>query len=61
MYYGEDKVVLTPVEELSFETTHVCHQFIAHRLRECEKDIAKDRRWAFVVAFVYHLNNSRFA
>lgn len=42
--YGADTIFLTPVEELSFETTHVCHQFIAHHLRKCEKDIAKDIR-----------------
>ncbi|CAK1586256.1 unnamed protein product [Parnassius mnemosyne] len=44
-WHGEDTVRLPPVEELSFETKHVCEQFITHHLSRCEEAIAKDIRW----------------
>ncbi|XP_045495860.1 integral membrane protein GPR155 isoform X2 [Colias croceus] len=44
-WHGADIVVLPPVEELSFETRHVCDQFITHHLERCKDAIAKDTRW----------------
>ncbi|KAJ2944304.1 hypothetical protein O0L34_g18290 [Tuta absoluta] len=43
--HGADTVVLPPIEELSFETKHVCEQFITHHLDRCKEAIAKDTRW----------------
>ncbi|KAI5645450.1 membrane transport protein domain-containing protein [Phthorimaea operculella] len=43
--HGGDTVVLPPIEELSFETKHVCDQFITHHLDRCKEAIAKDTRW----------------
>ncbi|XP_013172456.1 PREDICTED: integral membrane protein GPR155 isoform X2 [Papilio xuthus] len=42
---GADTVKLPPVEELSFETKHVCEQFITHHLTHCQDAITKDIRW----------------
>ncbi|XP_013140248.1 PREDICTED: integral membrane protein GPR155 [Papilio polytes] len=42
---GADTVKLPPVEELSFETKHVCEQFITHHLARCQDAITKDIRW----------------
>ncbi|KAK6634676.1 hypothetical protein RUM43_012077 [Polyplax serrata] len=42
--YGAECIVLTPPEDLGFETTHVCQQFIAHHLHDCEGEIAKNKR-----------------
>nr|XP_034831203.1 integral membrane protein GPR155 isoform X2 [Maniola hyperantus] len=44
-WYGADTVVLPAVEDLSFETKHVCDQFITHHLDRCREAIAKDTRW----------------
>ncbi|CAK1556192.1 unnamed protein product [Leptosia nina] len=44
-WHGADTVVLPSVEELSFETKHVCDQFITHHLERCKEAIAKDTRW----------------
>ncbi|CAB3251441.1 unnamed protein product [Arctia plantaginis] len=44
-WYGGDAVVLPPIEDLSFETKHVCDQFITHHLERCREAIAKDTRW----------------
>ncbi|PZC84267.1 hypothetical protein B5X24_HaOG205462 [Helicoverpa armigera] len=44
-WYGGDTVVLPAVEDLSFETKHVCDQFITHHLERCREAIAKDTRW----------------
>ncbi|XP_023936739.1 integral membrane protein GPR155 isoform X2 [Bicyclus anynana] len=44
-WYGADTVVLPAVEDLSFETKHVCDQFIKHHLDRCKEAIAKDTRW----------------
>ncbi|XP_026731598.1 integral membrane protein GPR155 [Trichoplusia ni] len=44
-WYGGDTVVLPSVEDLSFETKHVCDQFITHHLERCKEAIAKDTRW----------------
>ncbi|XP_063363729.1 lysosomal cholesterol signaling protein [Cydia amplana] len=44
-WHGADTVVLPSVEDLSFETKHVCDQFIKHHLERCKEAIAKDTRW----------------
>ncbi|XP_028038980.1 integral membrane protein GPR155 isoform X1 [Bombyx mandarina] len=44
-WYGADTVILPPIEDLSFETKHVCDQFISHHLDRCRDAIAKDTRW----------------
>ncbi|CAH2039699.1 unnamed protein product, partial [Iphiclides podalirius] len=44
-WHGAETVVLPPIEELSFETKHVCDQFITHHLSRCEEAIAEDIRW----------------
>ncbi|KAH9637151.1 hypothetical protein HF086_016173 [Spodoptera exigua] len=44
-WYGGDTVVLPSIEDLSFETKHVCDQFITHHLDRCKEAIAKDTRW----------------
>ncbi|XP_026762857.1 integral membrane protein GPR155 isoform X2 [Galleria mellonella] len=44
-WHGADTVVLPPIEDLSFETKHVCEQFITHHLDRCKEAIAKDTRW----------------
>ncbi|XP_068618309.1 lysosomal cholesterol signaling protein isoform X2 [Battus philenor] len=44
-WHGGTTVRLPPVEELSFETKHVCEQFIDHHLTRCQEAIAKDVRW----------------
>ncbi|XP_047993871.1 integral membrane protein GPR155 isoform X2 [Leguminivora glycinivorella] len=44
-WHGADTVVLPSVEDLSFETKHVCDQFIMHHLDRCKEAIAKDTRW----------------
>ncbi|XP_047503609.1 integral membrane protein GPR155 isoform X1 [Pieris napi] len=44
-WHGADTVVLPSIEELSFETKHVCDQFITHHLERCKEAIAKDTRW----------------
>ncbi|XP_039755608.1 integral membrane protein GPR155 isoform X2 [Pararge aegeria] len=43
-WFVADTVVLPAVEDLSFETKHVCDQFIAHHLERCRDAIAKDTR-----------------
>jgi hypothetical protein len=43
--HGADTVVLPAVEDLSFETKHVCDQFITHHLDRCRDAIAKDTRY----------------
>ncbi|XP_077290669.1 integral membrane protein GPR155 homolog anchor [Arctopsyche grandis] len=45
IWYGADVLTLTPVDQLSFETKHVCEQFITHHLEKCKEAIAKDTRW----------------
>ncbi|XP_053606460.1 lysosomal cholesterol signaling protein isoform X2 [Plodia interpunctella] len=45
IWHGADTVVLPSVEDLSFETKHVCDQFITHHLERCKAAIAKDTRW----------------
>ncbi|XP_050352067.1 integral membrane protein GPR155 isoform X2 [Nymphalis io] len=44
-WHGADTVVLPPVDDLKFETKHVCEQFITHHLDRCKEAIAKDTRW----------------
>ncbi|XP_028179036.1 integral membrane protein GPR155 isoform X1 [Ostrinia furnacalis] len=44
-WHGADTVVLPAIEDLSFETKHVCDQFITHHLDRCKEAIAKDTRW----------------
>ncbi|CAH2091241.1 unnamed protein product [Euphydryas editha] len=44
-WYGADTVVLPPIDELPFETKHICEQFITHHLDRCKEAIAKDTRW----------------
>ncbi|XP_050671839.1 integral membrane protein GPR155 [Leptidea sinapis] len=44
-WHGGDSVVLPQVEDLSFETKHVCDQFITHHLERCKQSIVKDTRW----------------
>ncbi|XP_038206284.1 integral membrane protein GPR155 isoform X2 [Zerene cesonia] len=44
-WHGADTVVLPPIEDLSFETRHICDQFITHHLERCKEAIAKDTRW----------------
>ncbi|KAG6442239.1 integral membrane protein GPR155 [Manduca sexta] len=44
-WHGADTVILPPIEDLSFETKHVCDQFITHHLERCKEAIAKDTRW----------------
>ncbi|KAM3966225.1 LOW QUALITY PROTEIN: integral membrane protein GPR155 homolog anchor [Aphomia sociella] len=44
-WHGADTVVLPAIEDLSFETKHVCDQFITHHLERCKEAIAKDTRW----------------
>lgn len=44
-WYGGEALVLPPVDDLSFETKHVCDQFITHHLERCKEAIAKDTRW----------------
>ncbi|XP_075978683.1 integral membrane protein GPR155 homolog anchor [Anticarsia gemmatalis] len=44
-WYGGDTVILPAIEDLSFETKHVCDQFITHHLERCREAIAKDTRW----------------
>ncbi|KAJ8716183.1 hypothetical protein PYW08_013468 [Mythimna loreyi] len=44
-WYGGDTVILPSIEDLSFETKHVCDQFITHHLERCREAIAKDTRW----------------
>ncbi|KAL0872024.1 hypothetical protein ABMA27_004461 [Loxostege sticticalis] len=44
-WHGADTVVLPAIEDLSFETKHVCDQFITHHLERCREAIAKDTRW----------------
>ncbi|GBP82972.1 Integral membrane protein GPR155 [Eumeta japonica] len=43
--YGADTLVLPSVDDLSFETRHVCEQFISHHLNRCKEAIARDTRW----------------
>ncbi|CAH0729669.1 unnamed protein product, partial [Brenthis ino] len=43
--HGTDTLVLPPIDDLSFETKHVCDQFITHHLERCKAAIAKDTRW----------------
>lgn len=50
--YGADMLTLTPVDQLSFETKHVCEQFITHHLDKCKDAIAKDTR--FLLILIYH-------
>ncbi|VVC90882.1 unnamed protein product [Leptidea sinapis] len=38
-WHGGDSVVLPHVEDLSFETKHVCDQFITHHLERCKQAI----------------------
>ncbi|XP_073947266.1 integral membrane protein GPR155 homolog anchor isoform X2 [Choristoneura fumiferana] len=44
-WHGADTVILPSIEDLSFETKHVCDQFIMHHLDRCKETIAKDTRW----------------
>ncbi|KAJ0178353.1 hypothetical protein K1T71_006176 [Dendrolimus kikuchii] len=44
-WHGTDVVILPAIEDLSFETKHVCDQFITHHLDRCKEAIAKDTRW----------------
>ncbi|CAH0729667.1 unnamed protein product, partial [Brenthis ino] len=44
-WHGTDTLVLPPIDDLSFETKHVCDQFITHHLERCKAAIAKDTRW----------------
>ncbi|XP_049873990.1 integral membrane protein GPR155 [Pectinophora gossypiella] len=44
-FHGADTLVLPSVDDLSFETKHVCDQFITHHLERCKEAIAKDTRW----------------
>ncbi|XP_060802444.1 lysosomal cholesterol signaling protein [Amyelois transitella] len=44
-WHGADTVILPSVDDLSFETKHVCDQFITHHLERCREAIAKDTRW----------------
>lgn len=44
LWYGANSLNLPPVDQLSFETKHVCDQFITHHLDNCKKAIAKDTR-----------------
>ncbi|KAI8426331.1 hypothetical protein MSG28_005195, partial [Choristoneura fumiferana] len=41
-WHGADTVILPSIEDLSFETKHVCDQFIMHHLDRCKETIAKD-------------------
>lgn len=50
--HGADTVVLPAIEDLSFETKHVCDQFITHHLERCREAIAKDTRWAEIFILV---------
>lgn len=42
--YGVE-LVLPAIEDLPFETKHVCEQFLTHHLERCKEAIAKDTRW----------------
>lgn len=44
-WFGAETVVLPEIEDLSFETKHVCDQFITHHLERCKDAISKDTRW----------------
>uniref|UniRef100_A0A1B6CSN7 DEP domain-containing protein n=1 Tax=Clastoptera arizonana TaxID=38151 RepID=A0A1B6CSN7_9HEMI len=54
LWYGGDTVKLPGLEELQFETKHVCEQFISHHLDQCKSDIALDKRinlWRYEKVF----------
>lgn len=38
---------MPPIEDLSFETKHVCEQFITHHLQRCKEAIGEDTRYFF--------------
>lgn len=44
-WHGTDALTLPEIEDLSFETKHVCDQFITHHFDRCKTAIAKDTRW----------------
>ncbi|XP_046968648.1 integral membrane protein GPR155 isoform X1 [Vanessa cardui] len=44
-WHGADTLVLPAIDDLKFETKHVCDQFITHHLDRCKEAIAKDTRW----------------
>lgn len=48
IFNKEDRIQLVPWDQLSFETRHVCDQFIGHHLRKCKMDIARDIRWKLI-------------
>uniref|UniRef100_A0A1B6MSC8 DEP domain-containing protein n=1 Tax=Graphocephala atropunctata TaxID=36148 RepID=A0A1B6MSC8_9HEMI len=45
LWYGGETLQLPAWEDLTFETRHVCEQFISHHLEQCRQDIATDTRW----------------
>ncbi|KAG8313100.1 hypothetical protein J6590_010194 [Homalodisca vitripennis] len=45
LWYGGETLQLPAWEDLSFETRHVCEQFISHHLDQCRQDIITDTRW----------------
>ncbi|XP_026683997.1 integral membrane protein GPR155, partial [Diaphorina citri] len=49
IYNKEDRIQLVPWDQLSFETRHVCDQFIGYHLRQCRTDIARDIRWKLLL------------
>uniref|UniRef100_A0A8D8LZ05 Integral membrane protein GPR155 n=1 Tax=Cacopsylla melanoneura TaxID=428564 RepID=A0A8D8LZ05_9HEMI len=49
MCSSEDRIQLVPWDQLSFETRHVCDQFIGYHLKKCRQDIAKDIRWKLLL------------
>lgn len=46
-WYKTPMVQLPDSNELSFETRHVCDQFVLHHLENCKSEIARDKRWRF--------------
>jgi len=45
LWYGGDPLQLPPWEDLTFETRHVCEQFISHHLDQCRQDVCTETRW----------------
>ena len=44
---GGDPVLLPPVNELPFETQHICELFNQHHMELCKSQIVKKSRYVF--------------
>ncbi|XP_054266157.1 integral membrane protein GPR155 isoform X2 [Macrosteles quadrilineatus] len=45
LWYGGEALQLPPWEDLTFETRHVCEQFISHHLDQCRQQVCTETRW----------------